>query len=187
MLLGARVEGGKFVVQPRDRIEYKAWGLTAPHNRGMEGLCYADGILVLATELVDERQGKRWAPVATFDVAKGKWTTFWVALSSKTGKLAGVGCRVIDGKVVALAVERHFGVSRLLRFQLPSGPSGPSGPSRIEPEIAADLATVIKPLPNFEGVVWDDDGSVVLLTDNLYKGRSPDPSRLYFVPASVLQ
>lgn len=183
VLLEGRVEDDRFVVRPWQRVAYTPWGLSAPKNRGMEGLCHVDGVLILATELVDEQRGRRWAPVAMLDLATKTWTTYWVALSSHTGKLAGVGCRKIDGEVVALAVERHFGVSRLLRFPLRPGKSG----ERIEPEVAADLSKVIKPLPNFEGVLWKDDGSVVLLTDNHYRGRAPDPSRLYLVPASVLQ
>lgn len=183
LLLEGRVEGDRFVVQLRQRVSYDSWGLRAPKNRGIEGLCHVDGVLILATELVDEQRGRRWAPVAMMDLATKTLTSYWVALSSETGKLAAIGCRKIDGDVVALAVERHFGVSRLLRFSIPRGEQG----VRIEPEIAADLSKVIKPLPNFEGVVWDDDGSVVLLTDNHYRGRAPDPSRLFFVPASVLQ
>lgn len=183
VLLEGVAADGRFVVRPRARLAYAAWGLSAPKNRGIEGLCHVEGSLVLATELVDEQEGRRWAPVAMLDLADNTWSTYWVALTSKTGKLAGLGCRKIEGEVVALAVERHFGVSRLLRFSLRKSEAG----KRIEPEVAADLAKVMQPIPNFEGVVWDDDGSVILLTDNHYRGRAPDPSRLYFVPASVLK
>jgi hypothetical protein len=90
---------------------------------------------------------------------------------------------MVDGKVIAIAMERHFGISRLLRFEIPLGSEGAS----IRPEVTADLSTLIDPLPNFEGLVWDGDGTIVLLTDNHYRGVARGPSRLYFVPPSVLQ
>lgn len=183
VLLEGFLEGRRFQLHRREDFVYARWGLVASVNHGIEGLCHVDGHVILATELVDERDGRRQAPVAMLDLETGTWTTRRIALTTDTGKLSAVGCRVIDGEIVALAVERHFGVARLLRFRLTHEPSE----ALIEPEVAADLSKSIRPLPNFEGVVWNDDGSVVLLTDNYYRGRVTGPSRLYFVPASTLQ
>ncbi|MDH3199377.1 MAG: esterase-like activity of phytase family protein [Myxococcales bacterium] len=182
-LLYGRIEGGRLVVGSTDTLDYSLWRLTASDNHGIEGLCHLDGVLMLATELIDQQRGRRWAPVAMLDLETQTWTAHRVGLTSKTGKLAALGCRVVDGTVVAIAVERHFGVSRLLRFDIPEGADG----AWIEPRIVADLSKLIDPLPNFEGLVWDDDGSVVLLTDNEYRGVVREPSRLYFIPASALQ
>jgi hypothetical protein len=118
-----------------------------------------------------------------FDPRTQTWTAHRVGLSSKTGKLAAMSCRVIGGSIVALAVERHFGVSRLLRFNIPQGPEG----QWIEPTVAADLSELISPLPNFEGLAWMDDGSAVVVTDNKYRRGAREPSRLYFIPASSIQ
>ena len=49
------------------------------------------------------------------------------------------------------------------------------------------LLGLVEPLPNFEGLAWFADGSVALLTDNQYRRRAPEPSRLYFIPASAMQ
>jgi len=183
VVLDGRLAGDQFVVAPVGDLHYARWHLTAPDNRGIEGICHVDGVLVLATELVERQRGRRWAPVAMFDPKTQTWTAHRVGLSSKTGKLAAMSCRVIRGSIVALAVERHFGVSRLLRFNIPQGPEG----QWIEPTVAADLSELISPLPNFEGLAWMDDGSAVVVTDNKYRRGARDPSRLYFIPSSAIQ
>ena len=183
VVLDGRLDGGRFEVTPIGSLDYARWHLTAPNNRGIEGICHVDGLWILATELVELQRGRRWAPVAMFDPKTQIWTAHRVGLTSKTGKLAAMSCRIVDGSVVALVVERHFGVSRLLRFQIPRGPEA----QWIEPSIAADLSKSIEPLPNFEGLAWMDDGSAVVLTDNKYRRRVRKPSRLYFIPASAMQ
>ncbi len=183
VILDGRLDRGRFVVAPGGQLDYARWLLTAPDNRGIEGICHVDGVLVLATELVERRRGRRWAPVGMFDPKTQTWTAHRVGLSSKTGKLAAMSCRVIDGSIVALAVERHFGVSRLLRFNIPHGPEG----QWIEPTVVADLSELISPLPNFEGLAWMEDGSAVVVTDNQYGRGTGEPSRLYFIPASAIQ
>jgi hypothetical protein len=183
VVLDGRLDGGQFAVAPVGDLDYARWRLTAPDNRGIEGICHVDGVLVLATELVERQRGRRWAPVGMFDPKTQTWTAHRVGLSSKTGKLAAMSCRVIDGSIIALAVERHFGVSRLLRFNIPQGPEG----QWIEPTVAADLSELISPLPNFEGLAWMDDGSAVVVTDNKYRRGAREPSRLYFIPASSIQ
>jgi hypothetical protein len=183
VVLDGRLDGGLFVVASVGNLDYARWNLTAPDNRGIEGICHVDGVLVLATELVERQRGRRWAPLGMFDPKTQTWTAHRVALTSKTGKLAAIDCRRVDGSIQALAVERHYGVSRLLRFRVPPGPQG----KLLEPTAVTDLSGLISPLPNFEGLVWMEDGSAVLLTDNQYRGAAPDPSRLYFIPASAIQ
>ena len=183
VVLDGRLDGSRFAVVPIANLDYARWHLTAPDNRGIEGICHVDGVLILATELVEWQRGRRWAPVGMFDPKTQTWTAHRVGLTSKTGKLAAMGCRIVDGSVVALAVERHFGVSRLLRFQIPQGPEA----QWIEPSIAADLSESIEPLPNFEGLSWMEDGSAVVLTDNKYRRAVREASRLYFIPASAMR
>lgn len=183
VVLDGRLEGEQFKVSPIGHLEYAHWGLTAPDNHGMEGICHVDGILVVATELIEEARDRRWAPLATFDPKIQTWTAHRVALTSKTGKLAALDCRKVDGAIEALAVERHYGESRLLRFRVPQGTQG----QWIEPTVAADVSKLVSPLPNFEGLAWLADGSAVLVADNQYKGAALGPSRLYFIPASAMQ
>ncbi|UCH30672.1 MAG: esterase-like activity of phytase family protein [Myxococcales bacterium] len=183
VVLDGRLEGEQFKVSPIGHLEYAHWGLTAPDNHGMEGICHVDGILVVATELIEEARDRRWAPLATFDPKIQTWTAHRIALTSKTGKLAALDCRKVDGAIEALAVERHYGESRLLRFRVPQGTEG----QWIEPTVAADVSKLVSPLPNFEGLAWLADGSAVLVADNQYKGAALGPSRLYFIPASAMQ
>lgn len=183
VVLDGRLEGERFKVGPIGHLEYAHWGLTAPDNHGMEGICHVDGILVVATELIEEARDRRWAPLATFDPKIQTWTAHRVALTSKTGKLAALDCRKVDGAIEALAVERHYGESRLLRFRVPQGTEG----QWIEPTVVADVSKLVSPLPNFEGLAWLADGSAVLVADNQYKGAALGPSRLYFIPASAMQ
>lgn len=183
VILDGQLDGGGIATTGVGNLDYARWNLTAPDNHGIEGICHVDGLLVVATELVDKQRDRRWAPLGMYDPKTRTWTAHRVGLTTKTGKLAAMSCRVIDGAVVALAVERHYGVSRLLRFQIPRGPVA----QWLEPSIEMDLSKTIEPLPNFEGLAWLHDGSVALLTDNKYKRGPRGPSRLYFVPASVLQ
>jgi len=183
VILEGRLHGARVEVTSVGKLDYARWQLSAPGNRGIEGLCHVDGVLVFATELVERQRGERWAPLGVFDPKTQAWTAHRVRLTSKTGKLAAMSCRVIDGAPVALAVERHFGVSRLLRFNLPQGPEA----QWIEPSVAANLEEAFSPLPNFEGLVWLDDGSAVVVTDNRYRGAVREPSRLYFIPASTIR
>ena len=183
VILDGRLDGDRFKVTPVGHLEYTHWGLTAPDNHGIEGICHVDGVLVLATELVEERDGGRFAPVGMFDPKVQKWTAHRVALTTKAGKLAAIDCRAVNDAIQVLAVERHYGESQLIRFRVPRGREGQS----IEPTVVADLSKLVSPLPNFEGLVWMDDGSAVLATDNKYRGIAREPSRLYFVPASAMQ
>jgi hypothetical protein len=183
IILDGRLDAGRFVVVPVGNLDYARWQLTAPDNRGIEGICHVDGLFVLATELVEQQRGGRWAPVGMFDPKTQAWTAHRVRMTSETGKLAALSCRLVGESIVALAVERHYGVSRLLRFQIPRGPVG----QWIEPTFAADLSKLISPLPNFEGLVWMDDGSAVVLTDNQHRTASGQPSRLYVIPSSAIQ
>lgn len=183
VILDGRLDGGRFAVTPIGHVDYGRWQLTARDNHGLEGACHVDGALVFATELVQTRDGRRWAPVALFDPNIQTWTPHRVALTSDTGKLAAIDCRVKNGVIEALAVERHYGVSRLIRFEIPQGPES----QRIEPTVATDLSKLVSPLPNFEGLAWLDDGAALLVTDNKYKRGPEGPSRLFLIPSSAIR
>ena len=183
VVFDGRIQDNRFEIAPIGQLDYARWGLAAPKNHGIEGMCHVAGLLVAATELVEEHRGRRWAPLAVFDQKIQAWAAHRVALTSQTGKLAALDCRVVDGVIEALAVERHFGVSRLLRFRVPRG----AEPQWIETTVAADLEQLVSPLPNFEGLSWTQGGSVVLLTDNQYRGPVKEPTRMYWVPATEVR
>ena len=181
LILDGRIEGQTFKVTPIGHLDYVHWQMTARNNHGIEGACQVKGVLVFATELALDDRGRRWAPLGVFDPATQRWTAHRVALSTEDGKLAALDCRELEGSIEVLAVERHYGVARLLRFSVPRG----EGQS-IEPRVVTDLSKLVAPMPNFEGLIWQEDGSVVLLTDNQYRGSAGGPSRLYFIPASQM-
>lgn len=182
LILDGRIEGQTFKVTPIGHLDYVRWQMTARENHGIEGACQVKGTLVFATELALDEGGRRWAPLGVFDPATQSWTAHRVALSTADGKLAALDCRESEESIEALAVERHYGVARLVRFTVPRG----EGQS-IDPRVVSDLSKLVAPVPNFEGLVWLEDGSAVLVTDNRYRGSATDPSRLYFIPASQIQ
>ena len=181
LILDGRIEGQAFKVTPIGHLDYVYWQTSARNNHGIEGACQTKGVLVFATELALEERGRRWAPLGVFDPATQSWTAHRVALSTDDGKLAALDCRDLGGSIEALAVERHYGVARLVRFSVPRGEG-----QWIEPRVVADLSKLVAPMPNFEGLVWREDGSAVLVTDNQYRSRATGPSRLYFIPASQM-
>jgi len=181
-ILEGRLEGEKLTVSSVGQLAYSLWGLTATSNDGIEGVCQVDGTLVFATELAKEEDGRRWAPVASYEPNTQSWTAHWVALSSDQGKLAGMDCRSKGDAIEVLAIERHYDARRLLRFLVPRG----NVSQRIEP-IAVTQLTDEMAGPNFEGLVWMPDGSVVLLNDNQLGRARMGNSHLYFLAADEIR
>ena len=182
VILEGSLRGDKLVVSPIGQLEYALWGLTATSNDGIEGLCHVDGMLALATELSAKEQGRRWAPLATYDPNTQTWTAHWVALSSKDGVLAGMDCRSRGESIEVLAVERNIGARRLLRFLVPRG----SVSERIEPVAVTRLGDE-RTGPNFEGLVWMSDGSAILGNDNQFGKALMGKSYLYFLAADEIR
>jgi hypothetical protein len=88
------------------------------------------------------------------------------------------------GAIDVLAIERHFDVAHLIRFALPGPDAAPTAPvttpasrelpppAAIEPVLVADLAPLIQDRENFEGLVWDGERAIALITDNDWAGVS---------------
>ena len=146
------IDNGEII--DRIALPYALWpGFEASANRGIEGLCYADG-LIAAVESYHERDGLRWSPLA---VRKDeRWIPYRLKLTSDVGKISSLACRMTADGVELLAIERHYEVMRVLRFLLPPKPG------LIEPELLVDLDPLFAKNPNFEGVEWDKDGLLVL-------------------------
>ncbi len=172
-----------FLVELRDRraavtrqieLQYAPWGIRAEDNMGIEGLCHADGRLVAALEPVIERGGKRYAPIGLLDLQSGQWRALELALTTESGKLSGLSCRAgPDGEVQVTAIERHYGVARLLSFSIlaavasnpGSAPGSASRPEALSSSVLLDLAELLHPLPNFEGVAGFG-GYLFIISDN---------------------
>ncbi len=183
LLLFARlVDGGaRARVERTIALDYSRWPLRPNGNQGIEGVCRAGPALVVAVESVSGSGDRRFAPVAVFHMASGSWTPYLVRLTTRTGKLSALSCRIRRGRgdaVDVLAVERHFRVARLVRFELPAAgvtPTAPvttpagrdrPAPAQITPVLVADLAELLQHQENFEGLVWDGDRDIALVVDN---------------------
>lgn len=157
-------------------------GLELSGNQGAEGVCGAGEVIFAAIEGAGQDQGRRWAPVVRI-VAGVPEATYRVWLTSSVGKLSALDCRVAaDGTVTALAIERHFEVTKLLRFSL--------GEARdITPEVVLDLGPVLRSGLNLEGLAWLDAGplagKVVAAVDNQWRTITGPSELLVFRPAAL--
>jgi len=166
----------RVVAQETIPVPYSQWGIEGEENKGIEGLCHVHDELVLANENVIEDGGARFAPVARYGLRSKKWTPYRVRLTSESGKLAALECvGHRQDTLELLAIERHYAVKRIVRFELPR-PAPDSGVT----EVAATLHVDLEPLGfgdiNPEGLVQRADGSLLLLGDNDHGGaRDPTP------------
>lgn len=187
LLLFARlVDGGaRARVERSIVLDYGRWPLRPKGNQGLEGVCAAGPALVVAVESVSGTGSHRFAPVAVYHMASGGWTPYLVRLTSRTGKLSALSCLIRRGRggaIDVLAVERHFGVARLVRFELPAAGATPTAPvttpagrdrpppAHITPVLVADLAELLQNQENFEGLVWDGERDIALVVDNDWAG-----------------
>jgi hypothetical protein len=181
-ILIAERRGDTVEVQDSVVWPYGRWNIRASSNHGIEGLCHAEGRLVAALEEPFESDGARVAAVGRYDRATERWSLFRVALTSESGKISALACRGGNGEgaIEVLAVERHFGVSVLIGFELPEGP--PHGV--IEPRTLVDLAETFQSKANYEGVARLPSGEVALIADNYYGERQGD-NALCLLPADA--
>lgn len=156
-VLEGRIEGDRARVVGERTVDYAALGLAVAPNQGLEGLCAASGHIALALETPIVEGGQRWATLIV-DGAPVR-----LRLGSATGKLSALACALGgDGALELWAIERHYGVARLLRARVDL--ARPSAP--IEPELWTNLAALpLEPLPNFEGVARVE-GALWLVDDD---------------------
>lgn len=162
-------EGDAARVTQEIKLPLSNWGTTCDEKRGIEGLCAAGGKMIAALEnpLAGQNE-ERFAGLARIDEASGEVTAYRLTLTSKTGKIAGLDCRLKNGAIEVLAIERHFDVARLLTFTMPL--TGAADEKPLQAKIALDLLPLANEgKRNFEGVVWTDDRHVLLIVDNHYK------------------
>ncbi len=137
-------------------------GLRADDNHGLEGLCIADNWLVAAAELAHiNSAGNRVAPILRRKLSGGPTLVNWVPLTTDTGKLSGIDCHANNELLEVFAIERHFGVARILRYQIGMG-------ARTEPDVLA-MESILGTSENFEGILVRPDGGISLYNDNQYK------------------
>ncbi len=153
---------GRVTVTDRLSIHYADFGLDVEDNQGLEGLCSAGETLVAALETPLESPRGRFAALFRAALAERLWQVTRLRLTTSTGKISALDCRADADGLQVIAIERHYGVAKLLLFHLPTG----ALPSEVEPQVVADLDALIDELPNLEGVTFAGAGQVVLLVDN---------------------
>jgi hypothetical protein len=177
VMFGELHSDGHIAVHAGIDLTDKILGITLVKNHGVEALCGRGDDLLVAIESWGTFEDKtRWAPLvrihagAVTGVQKLKLTT-------ATGKISAVTCTFApDGTIDATAIERHYGVSRVLTFSVPLGKDV------ITPEVALDLWPVVRDRYhaklNLEGIAKLPDGRWVMVNDN-QGARVDGPTKLF--------
>jgi hypothetical protein len=145
-------------------------------NHGIESLCTFDGRTFAAAEDPVLLDGKRVAQIV--DVDSGHQAR--VALTSETGKLSDMDCRLVDGALDVLAIERHFETSRIVHFTLPRVMNVDA---IIPSTVVRDLADLIRGR-NLEGLARLPDGRIAIVNDNQSGGATVGATTLVILPAA---
>lgn len=159
-ILWVELRGGRAVVTNRRMLTSEELGVTLTPNHGAEAICGTAGDLLVGLESTGTfDDGARYAPIARL---RGDGLSIVkLRLTSELGKLSALTC-TIDAAGVAqgLAIERHFGVSRVLAFTIPREAVV------VTPTIALDLTAAIHDTLNLEGIAVLPDGRMVIINDN---------------------
>lgn len=150
-------------------------GMMASSNQGLEGLCIAGDWLIAAGEILrSDGTGVRQAPILRQRLGDGNTFLHWVELTSSTGKLSGIDCRMRNDVIEVFAIERHYEVCRVLHFEL--------GDDTSKSETVLELAHLIRDTENFESILVDERGQVRLSNDNQYKTITGPSEETFLVP-----
>jgi hypothetical protein len=151
----AIVKGSKVVeVRPIDTVK-----LTM--NHGAEAVCGHGGDMLVGIEQTETINSVRSAPLVRFHRDGVKYTVARLRLTTDTGKISALDCQFdADGTAHVLAIERHYGVHRLLAFD-----AAPDA-TDITPRVVLDLAPILNDSLNLEGLAHLPDGRLVAVNDN---------------------
>jgi len=175
-VLYAEARGDRVAVTSERVLGDDELGVHVTPNHGAEAICGRDGDVIVGIEATGKLpDGTRFAPLAR--LRGGAIATSRLRLTSSTGKISALACSfATDGSVDAYAIERHYGVSRILHFTVPAVPG------EITPTVVVDLDAIFHGAFNFEGLVRLPDGRFVLVNDN--QGRTAEgPTDLFLLHA----
>jgi hypothetical protein len=173
-ILFAEMAGDHLKVTRTRMLSSRELGVELLVNHGIESICGRGDELLAATEGVGRLpDGTRYAALVrlrgeTLSVAK-------VRLTSEVGKLSALSCTFApDGTADVVAIERHYGVSRILHFTVGRGDV------EVTPRIELDLARILHDSLNLEGIARLPDGRLVAINDNQSKIVSGPTELLVF-------
>jgi len=170
-VLFAELRGNDVVITATRALTAAELGLTLQVTHGIEALCGKDRELPATAEAVRTIDGKRWAPLLrmrgdTITVAK-----LW--LTTTRGKISAMTCTIADdGTAQVLALERHFGVSRILKLTVPRDAT------EVTPVVDLDLWPVLHDNFNMEGIARLPDGRLITINDN-QSSKVSGPTQLF--------
>ena len=163
---GALQPNGHIAVTPGVALTSEQLGVELTVNHGAEGLCgHGDDMLVGIESFAKLPDGTRWSPIVRMHAgAVVGVQKLW--LTSSKGKISALSCRfAADGSADVIAIERHYGVSRIITFTAPAGST-----ADITPKVALDLWPIVRDVYheklNLEGIVKLADGRWVMVNDN---------------------
>ena len=170
----AELQGDRVVMTNKRVLTTEELGVAPTTNHGIEAVCGQRDEVLAATETVGKLpDGTRWSALArlrgdTLEVAK-------LRLTSTKGKISALSCTVAeDGTADVIAIERHFGVARILKF------TAKRGDTEITPELVHDLAPILRDSLNLEGIARLPDGRMVVINDNQGASVKGPTDLLYF-------
>lgn len=167
LLLIGRMRDGKIRLLAERALPYRPWGLRPADNQGLEALCSTEHYLVAGTERFEDSPTGRRGGVAVARLSGGPWVHHSFYLSSDVGKLSALACRELPGGQLELyGVERHFEVTRLIRWRIQATRPGAPAPVEVLMDLGALFA---EQAPNFEGLSLSGD-ELLMISDNQYKG-----------------
>lgn len=182
--------GDRFVVGESRALETLPLGVTLADNHGAEGLCGSgDDVLVAIEETGKLPGGGRFAPVIWLShvragLASAPATIVRVKLGSRTGKLSALSCTIDAAGAHVAAIERHYGVSRIVTFAIPRDAVRDQV---VDETLVRDLAPILQDSLNLEGLATLPDGRVVAIADNQGKDVAGPDALLVFAPTIHLR
>ncbi len=168
----ATFDGAKLVVEKPRPFTPEELGVTPTINHGIEALCGHGDEVLAATEIVrQEPDGTRWASLIRIHGAETKFGK--VRLTSTKGKLSALSCAfAADGSVDVVAIERHYGVARIVELNVGAELDATA-------KLTLDMQPVLHDALNLEGIARLPSGKLVLVNDNQGRSASGPTDLLY--------
>jgi len=178
-IMFAELRGDRLVATRTRPLGNAELGVELAVNHGIEALCGREGELLAACETVGKLpDGTRFAPIVRLRGDGGDVTSMTkLRLTTDKGKISAMTCTLADdGTAQVLAIERHYGVSRILKFTIHRDDR------EVTPVVVIDLQPILHDAFNLEGIVKLPDGRMVAINDNQGATARGPTELLVFAP-----